>query len=85
MKTAEFGKLFGVTHVAVINWENGKRRLSPALELCIRLHILNHLHAKDKEFRSLYNTVSLEKLSKGVPEKIIPLEIDASEDLKIAQ
>jgi len=85
LTTSDFGKSFGVTHVAVLQWENGKRRLTPSTEFCIRLRILSHLRAKDKEFRNLYNTVSLEKLSNSEPKKIIPLEIDASENLKIAQ
>ena len=84
MTTTQFGKIFGVTHVAVLQWESGKRRLSPSLELCIRLYILDHLHAKDKEFRNLYSKISLEELSKKRSEKIVPLEINALEDLKIA-
>ena len=84
MTTTEFGKVLGVTHVAVLQWEKGQRRLSPSIELCIRLYVLNHLHVKDKEFRNLYNTISLEQLSKAKTEKTSLLEIDASEDLKIA-
>jgi DNA-binding transcriptional regulator YiaG len=84
MTTTAFGKVFGVTHVAVLQWENGKRNLSPSLELCLRLYILNHLHAKDKEFRSLYSKISLAELSKKRSEKIVPLEINVAEDLKIA-
>ena len=83
--TTEFGRMFGVSHAAVINWEKGKRRVSAAIELCIRLCVLNHLHVKDKEFRHLYNELSLEKLAKGRTEKIVPLKIDASSDeFKIA-
>ncbi len=85
LTTSDFGKLFGVTHAAVLQWENGKRRLTPSTEFCIRLRILSHLHAKDKEFRNLYNTVSLEKLSQGESKKIVPIEIDTSENLQIAQ
>ncbi len=83
LATTEFGKIFGVTHSAVVQWENGKRNLNPAIELCIRLHVMNHLHVKDKEFRNLYNKISIEQLSQ--PHKRIPLiEVDASDDLKIA-
>jgi len=84
LTTTAFGKIFGVKHSAVVQWENGKRNLSPSIEICIRLHVLNHLHVKDKEFRSLYNKLSIEKLSAPVNKKVQPLEIDASEDLKIA-
>lgn len=84
MTTTEFGKIFGVSHVAVLRWEKGQRQLTPAIEFYIRLYILNHLQAKDKEFRNLYNEIPLEKLSKAKIEKSDHLEIDVSEDLKIA-
>ena len=66
LTTTEFGKIFGVTHSAVVQWENGKRNLSPPIEFCIRLYALNHLHVKDKEFRNLYNKISIEQLSQRV-------------------
>ncbi len=72
------------SHVAVLKWENGERNVSPSLELCIRLYVLNHLHVRDKEFRNLYNHISLEKLSKPVEGNIHPLSIDIAEDLKLA-
>ena len=84
LTTAEFGKIFGVTHSAVVQWENGKRNLSPSIEFCIRLYVLNHLHVKDKEFRNLYNTISIEQLSQNIDRRVPPIEIDASDDLKIA-
>jgi len=84
MTTTEFGRIFGVSHVAVVKWEKGQRRITPAIEGYIRLYILDHLHAKDKEFRHLYNEISLEKLSKNRTGKVVPLRIDASEDFKIA-
>jgi DNA-binding transcriptional regulator YiaG len=84
MTTTEFGKILGVSHVAVLRWENGQRRISPAIELFIRLYILNHLDVKDKDFRSLYNLITLEKLSNAKSEKKSAMEIDATDDLKIA-
>ena len=84
MTTTEFGKIFGVRHSAVVQWENGTRNLSPSIELCIRLYVFNNLHVKDKEFRSLYNQISIEQLSKKSEEELPPLEIDASEELRIA-
>ncbi|MDE3045522.1 MAG: hypothetical protein KGJ02_02615 [Verrucomicrobiota bacterium] len=85
MKMTEFGKAFGVSHVAVLKWESGKNRVSPALEMCIRLYVLDFLKAKDKDFRALYKQVSLEHLSKDKQRKIYRLTIDAAtEDLKIA-
>lgn len=84
MTTTDFGKVFGVTHVAVLQWENGKRRISAPLEFCIRLYAFDHLQAKDKEFRKLYSQLSLKELSKKRPGKVMPLEINAAEDLQAA-
>jgi DNA-binding transcriptional regulator YiaG len=86
MTSVEFGKAFGVSHAAVLKWESGENRVSPSLELCIRLYVLDHLRAQDAEFRALYKEVSLEKLSKEKKnEKIHPIVVDATtEDLKIA-
>ena len=85
MTTTIFGKTFGVSHVAVLKWESGQNRISPALELYIRLYVLDHLQAKDKVFRELYRLLSLEKLSKEPRGKIHQIVVDATtEDLKIA-
>src|SRR5262245_12381609 len=50
MSTREFAHLFGVTHAAVLKWENEKSRMNPSTEVCLRLYILNHLKVADKEF-----------------------------------
>lgn len=85
MTMSEFGETFGVSHVAVLKWEGEHNRISPSLELCIRLYMLNYLRAKDKEFRALYNELSLQKLSDSSKRKIHPLVVDAkTDDLKIA-
>lgn len=84
LNTTEFGKIFGVRHSAVVQWENGNRNLSPTIEFCIRLYVFNHLKVKDKEFRNLYNKISIEQLSKDPEEELSPLAIDASEELKTA-
>lgn len=84
LSLSDFGKIFGVTHVTVLKWENGKNRIPPPADIYIRLYVLNNLHVKDKEFRSLYNTINPKSLSKHKAEKNRPISIDASEDLKIA-
>ncbi len=85
MTTTEFGKTFGVSHVAVLKWESGENKISPSLEVYIRLYILDHIQVKDAEFRSFYKEINLENLSKNKKEKIHPLVIDATtENLKIA-
>jgi len=84
LTTTEFGRAFAVTHAAVIQWENGKRILTPSTEFCIRLHVLSHLRAKATEFRNLYNAVPLEVLAKENAKKAAHLEIDISDDFKVA-
>jgi DNA-binding transcriptional regulator YiaG len=84
LTTAKFGHIFGVTHAAVIQWENGKRHLTPSTEFCIRLHILGHLRAKAGEFRDLYNAVPLEVLAKEKIKAATHLEIDVSQNFKVA-
>ena len=85
MTMMEFGKTFGVSHVAVLKWEGKQNRISPSLELCIRLYVLNYLRAKDKEFRALYNELSLQQLSETPKRKFRSFVVDAStENLKIA-
>ena len=84
MTTTAFGKLFDVSHVAILKWENGKTHTNPSSEICIRLHVLNHLQVKDKDFRNLYNTLGPGKLEKRRNERTHNLSINMSEDLKSA-
>ncbi|MGC1878682.1 MAG: hypothetical protein WA347_09385 [Rhabdochlamydiaceae bacterium] len=85
MSTTDFGKIFGVTHVAVIKWESGKTRINLSTEVCIRLYMFDRLiKAKDKDFRKLYHEINTEMLSKNKNEKIDPIAIDNFEDLKSA-
>lgn len=60
----EFGKTFGVSHAEVSKWENSKNGISPALDVCIRLYIMECLKVKDVEFRQLYRDLNLSKLAK---------------------
>lgn len=76
MSTREFARLFGVTHAAVLKWENEKSRMNPSTEVCLRLYILNHLKVADKEFRRLYLKISHQNLANSENNEI-PLEIDA--------
>lgn len=82
----EFGKAFGVSHAAVSKWENSKNGISPALDVCIRLYIMEYLKVKDIEFRQLYRDLDLSKLSKEKKVKLQPLAIIADDpnNLKIA-
>lgn len=76
MTTKEFGKIFGVTHAAVLKWESGENRISPTTDIYVRLYVLRRLHAKNEDFGKLFNEISPEKLSKKVHE-------DSMEPMKI--
>jgi DNA-binding transcriptional regulator YiaG len=76
MSTRDFAKLFGVTHAAVMKWENEESKMSPGTEVCLRLYILNYLKATDKEFRKLFLRINPGNLAHSETENI-PLEIDA--------
>lgn len=59
MTYTEFANRFGVTHPCIIHWEGSKNNLAkiqPTAELCIRLCILDTLHAKDKLFRDTFRS-----------------------------
>lgn len=76
MSTRDFAKLFGVTHAAVLKWENEESRMNPSTEVYLRLYILNYLKVTDKEFRMLYLKINPENLSNS-ESAYTPLEIDA--------
>lgn len=76
MSTREFAHLFGVTHAAVLKWENEKSKMNPSTEVCVRLYILNHLKVADKEFRRLYLKISHQDLTNTEHNQLL-LEIDA--------
>src|ERR1700722_2350825 len=79
-----FGKLVGVTHPAVLKWEKDQVTINPATEIYIRLYVLQHLQAKDKEFRNLYEQISIENLIKHKHDKQIPLSIRLGDNSLLA-
>lgn len=76
MSMRDFAKLLGVTHAAVSKWENEKVRMNPCTEVYLRLYLLNVLKVKDKEFRSAYLFINLQRLTNASRDKSL-LEIDA--------
>lgn len=57
MTYTDFANRFGVTHASIIHWEKSKNsfaKILPTTELCIRLCILDVLHAKDRLFRETF-------------------------------
>lgn len=87
-KTLEaFGLEFGVTHVAVIDWEkkeNNPIKINPATEKCIRLFIIDSLHLGDHEFRESYHDVDIQRLAEQQKAKkkylFEPLTFDAQQE-----
>jgi len=76
MSTHVFAKLFGVTHTAVLKWENEERKMAPGTEICIRLYVLDHLKVTDKVFRKVYSEFKPANIAKR-PIEDIPLEFNA--------
>lgn len=77
MSARDFAKLLGVTHAAVLKWENEKTTMHPTTEGWLRLHIVNHLKATNKEFREVYLIINPENLANSERE-YTPLEIDVN-------
>lgn len=84
LSTTDFGKLVGVSHPAVLKWEKEQVHINPTTEIYIRLYVLKHLQAKDKEFRSLYEQISIETLIKHKNDKQVPLSIKLGSDSLLA-
>lgn len=76
MSTREFAHLFGVTHAAVLKWENEKARMNPGTEVCLRLFLLDRLKVADKEFKKIFLAITPQNLASTEADKN-PLEIDA--------
>ncbi len=67
MTLESLGKHFGVTHVAVLNWEKMNERpahINPATELCIRLFILEKLKISNQIFRETFREFNIECIAK---------------------
>ena len=78
MTTTAFGEVFGVSHVAVLKWESGQLP-SPAMDMYIRMYVMDRLKAKNEEFGKLYHQVSLASLAKSRKKRgsFKPFVIDA--------
>jgi DNA-binding transcriptional regulator YiaG len=78
MTIVAFGKLLGVTHAAVLKWENNQSHINPATETYIRLFVMDRLQTKDREFRKFYHEICIEELAKyrKVGLTTAPIEID---------
>jgi DNA-binding transcriptional regulator YiaG len=69
MTAVAFGKIFGVTHAAVLKWESGHLP-TPSMEVCIRMYVMERLHAKDAEFGKLFHKVTVAGLAEAKKKKV---------------
>jgi len=78
MTLENFGKHFGVTHVAVLNWEkmhNKPAKISPTTELCIRLMILEKLNMNNQIFRETFRGFDIQGIAKDQKKTIKPIAL----------
>lgn len=68
MTTTGFGKVFGVSHAAVIKWENGQLP-APPMDVYIRMYVMDRLNAKNADFGKLFHEVSMESLAQAKKER----------------
>lgn len=76
----EFGKVFGVTHPAIVKWEktgDTGSKMSLTTQRDLRLLILDHLLVQDDEFRQAFKIVHMTDYI----HKIQTLEFDVPTDL----
>jgi hypothetical protein len=84
MTLENFGKQFGVTHVAVLTWEktgNKPAKINPTTELYIRLLILEKLNMSDQIFREAFREFDIAGISKTRKSTVKPL-IPVGTDVK---
>ncbi len=67
MTLENFGKQFGITHAAVLNWEKARNKaakINPTTELCIRLLILEKLKISNQIFRDAFREFDMQGIAK---------------------
>lgn len=68
MTLENFGKHFGLTHAAVLNWEksgNRPAKVNPTTELCMRLFILEKLNESNQVFRDAFREFDMQAIVKA--------------------
>lgn len=81
LTTTEFGKLLGVTHVAVVKWESGKTKPPIPADIYVRLYVIDQLNVKDKEFRTLFEETKPSILNEAKKKKTPLLKINIEEEM----
>ncbi len=67
MTLENFGKNFGVTHVAVLTWEkmgDKPAKINPTTELCMRLFVLEKLNTNNQIFREAFREFDFAGIAK---------------------
>ena len=57
---SDFGKLFGVTHVAIVKWEktgNTASKMNLSTQRDLRLYLLDQLLTRDEDFRKAFKII----------------------------
>lgn len=76
----EFGKIFGVTHPAIVKWEktdNKSSRMSLSIQRDLRIWLLDQLLLNDESFRKGFKIVH-KTIYKSI---ITPIELNVPTDL----
>lgn len=68
MTTTAFGEVFGVSHAAVIKWENGQLP-APPMDVYIRMYVMDRLNAKNADFGKLFHEVNMADLAQAKKER----------------
>lgn len=68
MTTTAFGKVFGVSHAAVIKWESGQLP-APPMDVYIRMYVMDRLNAKNADFGKLFHEVNMADLVQAKKER----------------
>lgn len=64
MTMIAFGEAFGVSHAAVIKWENGQLPALP-MDIYIRMYAMDRLKAKNADFGKLFHEVNMTELAQA--------------------
>lgn len=81
MTTTEFGEIFNVSHVTVMNWEKGINKIAPTADIYLRLYLLHFQQAKGKDYNEMVSTINPQILAKSKGGKILHISINIDEDL----
>lgn len=68
MTTTALGEVFGVSHAAVIKWENGQLP-APPMDVYIRMYVMGRSNAKNADFGKLFHEVNMADLAQAKKER----------------